>query len=136
VGEALQPNCLAMRGGPSIRDRARTLRRQMTDAERMLRKSQLGQRFRRQFPIPPYIVDFACLEARLIVECDGGQHVGSGRDARRDAHLKRCRWPVLRFWNNEINGNLPGVIETIARALETANPHPDPPPPAGEGDSG
>ena len=70
------------------RDRARELRRRMTDAERALwrclRMRQLeGFRFRRQLPVGPYIVDFACLQARLIVEVDGGQHADAAGDARR-----------------------------------------------------
>src|SRR5215213_446414 len=76
-----------MRGGPGMRDRARQLRRNMTDAEQLLwrelRRGGLGWRFRRQFPIPPYVVDFACIEAWLIVELDGGQHVAA-KDNRRD----------------------------------------------------
>jgi primosomal protein N' (replication factor Y) len=101
-----------------------------------LRKNQLRDRFRRQFPIPPYIVDFACVEARLIVECDGGQHAQSSGDNRRDARLRREGWHILRFWNNEILGNLDGVLYAISQALalrERVDPHPNPPPLAGEG---
>lgn len=105
-----------------IRDRARTLRRAATPAERVLwsrlRRQGLKARFRRQHPIPPYVVDFACVEARLAVEADGGQHAGNARDAARDAFLKTRGWHVLRFWNSEIIGDTDAVLEAIGRALD------------------
>jgi len=101
--------------------RVRILRRNTTDAEWMLwrglRDQQLGWRFRRQHPIPPYIVDFACLEARLVVEADGGQHALDGEHALRDEELRRKGWRVLRFWNNDILENPTGVLQTIVSAL-------------------
>jgi very-short-patch-repair endonuclease len=112
----------------------------MTDAERALwrelRKNQLAWRFRRQFPIPPYIVDFACIEARMIVEVDGGQHARLGDHDLRDCELRRQGWRGIRFWNNEILGNREGVLRTIAEMLgppHERNPHPNPHPPTGEG---
>jgi very-short-patch-repair endonuclease len=112
----------------------------MPDAEQVLwkelRKYRLGGRFRRQFPIPPYIVDFACVEARLIVEADGGQHARPGDHELRDRELRRQGWRILRFWNNEILANPQGVLRTIAEALgrpRERSPHPNPPPLAGEG---
>ncbi len=136
----MRPNRADMRGGSPIKKRARGLRRNMTDAEQILwkelRKYRLGRRFRRQFPIPPYIVDFACVEARLIVEADGGQHARPGDHELRDSELQRQGWRVLRFWNDEILTNRQGVLRTIAEMLGRArerNPHPDPPPLAGEG---
>jgi primosomal protein N' (replication factor Y) len=112
----------------------------MTDAERLLgrelHRAALGWRFRRQFPIPPYIVDFAWIEARLIVEADGGQH-GLRVDRDRDGALRAKGWRVLRFWNNEIFENRRGVLQDIAEALgpwPATYPHPSPPPQAGEGD--
>ena len=119
--------------------RARSMRREPTDAEkrlwRLLRGSRLaGWRFRRQHLIGPYIVDFACFEARLVVEADGGQHSGSVRDGERDAYLKQCGWQVLRFWNNEVLGNSDGVVTAILEALGwRRHPHPNPPPHAGRG---
>ena len=86
---------------------ARRLRRNPTDAEKRLwsklRHKQLsGHRFRRQVPIGPYIVDFACLGARLIVEVDGGQHANQiERDNARTAWLGGQGFRVLRFWNND-----------------------------------
>jgi very-short-patch-repair endonuclease len=137
----IHPNRTDMRGGTLVRDRARRLRRDMANAERALwralRKGQLGGRSHRQFPIPPFVVDFACIEVRLIIECDGGQHADSRSDVQRDAYLRRQGWRILRFWNNNILNNLPGVTQTIAAVLgeqcETPTPHPDPPPLAGEG---
>jgi very-short-patch-repair endonuclease len=135
------PNRTDMRGGSSIKKKARALRGNMPDAEQVLwkelRKYRLGRRFRRQFPIPPYIVDFACVEARLIVEADGGQHARPGDHELRDRELRRRGWRILQFWNNEILANPQGVLRTIAEALgrprERSSPHPDPPPLAGEG---
>ncbi|HEU0215777.1 MAG TPA: DUF559 domain-containing protein [Stellaceae bacterium] len=112
-----------MRGNRTIARRARALRRLPTDAERrlwyLLHRSQLGFRFRRQFPIPPYFVDFACVEARLIVEADGGQHAVPGEHDRRDAFLASKGWQLLRFWNNDILRNHAGVLRTIVETLET-----------------
>ena len=97
-------------------------RRAPTEAElglwRLLRDRRLnGLKFRRQVPIGPYIVDFLCVSARLIVEADGSQHSESMRDERRDAYLARQGRAVLRFWNPDILRNREGVIDTIlARA--------------------
>ncbi|HUO05205.1 MAG TPA: endonuclease domain-containing protein [Candidatus Binataceae bacterium] len=107
------------------RDRARALRAASTDAERKLwanlRGRQLkGAKFRRQHPIPPYIADFFCLEARLIVELDGSQHgeeAAQQADQRRTAHLEGQDYRVLRFWNDEVLDNLEGVLERIAEFL-------------------
>jgi len=136
----LRPNRADMRGGSTLKNRARTLRGNMTHPERALwnelRDYKLGWRFRRQFPIPPYIVDFACIEARLIIEVDGGQHARPGDHYLRDGELQREGWRVLRFWNNEILSNPQGVLRTIAEMLGPPldqSPHPDPPPLAGEG---
>ena len=120
------------------RDRARELRSDMTLAERrlwsILKLRQLnGSRFRRQLPIGPYIVDFACLQARLVVEVDGGQHMGAAGDGARDAFLRREGFQVLRFWNNEVMANLEGVHALLAQHLAETCPHPSLPPQAGEG---
>jgi len=106
---------------------AKRLRREMTDAERnlwsVLRNSQLeGAKFRRQQPIGPFIADFVCQQARLIVEADGGQHAKSTSDDRRTAFLESKGYRVIRFWNNEILRNLEGVAGSILAALKT--PHP------------
>jgi very-short-patch-repair endonuclease len=101
----------------------------MTDAERLiwqhLRQRQLsGARFRRQFPIDLYIVDFICLEQRLIVEVDGGQHQDSAHDKRRDDWLRSQGFVVMRFWNNEVLQNTDGVLEEILKHVNAGHPHP------------
>ena len=94
-----------------VRDRARTLRYEMTEAERrlwqILRLRQTkGHRFRRQVPIGPFIADFVCHEERLIVEVDGGQHdPSSAAEASRTRFLEGEGYRVLRFWNNEVLDN-------------------------------
>ena len=95
----------------------------MTDAERLLwsklRKRQvLGSRFRRQHPVGGYIVDFVCIEAKLIIEVDGGQHAEQQRydDARTD-WLSNQGYRVIRFWNHEILTNFEAVMETIVREV-------------------
>jgi very-short-patch-repair endonuclease len=85
-----------------------------------------GTSFRRQTPIGPYVADFVCHAASLIVELDGGQHFEdqhSRRDARRDAFLASKGFRVLRFNNHDVMSNRQGVLETIAAALE-ATPSP------------
>lgn len=83
------------------------MRREPTDAERrmwrMLRSRQFAElKFRRQLPLGNYIVDFACLDPRIILECDGGQHDDSRYDDIRDTWLKTQGFRVLRFWNTDI----------------------------------
>ena len=100
---------------------ARQLRSKQTDTENLLwsrlRAHRLsGLKFRRQQPIGAYVVDFVCPEKKLIIELDGGQHQERiGYDAVRDAWLKSEGYIVLRYWNNEVMGNLEGVLEDIGR---------------------
>ena len=110
---------------------ARKLRQQATDAERMLWKylrarRMAGYKFQRQVVIEPYIVDFVCLEARLIVEADGGQHLEQAEgDLKRSAFLESLGYKVIRFWNHEILGDIHNVLERIHDSLiEVANTHP------------
>jgi very-short-patch-repair endonuclease len=123
---------------------ARRLRKTMTPQEVKLwvhlrSWRQRGFHFRRQSPRDGYIVDFVCLKHRLIVEADGGRHNfddHATRDLRRDHHLARDGFRVLRFWNSDIDQNLDGVLETIDAALRTpppGGPADRHPPPAGEG---
>ena len=110
--------------------RARILRREMTEAEkllwRMLRLRQTeGYRFRRQVPIGRFIADFVCHAARLIIEIDGGQHeLSSEEEASRTRFLESEGYRVLRFWNNEVLGNPEGVRSVIAENLHRGHPHP------------
>ncbi len=95
----------------------------MTDAERrlwwQLRYKQLdGFRFRRQHPLDPYVVDFFCPEAHLIVEVDGGQH-SPEVDKKRQRWLESQGHRVLRFWNNDVLQNTEGVVATIRDALQS-----------------
>ena len=98
---------------------SRNLRKNQTDAEnliwRHLRRNQLeGFSFRRQHPIGKYIVDFVCLEKRLILEIDGGQHdLEKDKDGQRTNWLMSEGYRVLNFWNNDVLTNLQGVLETI-----------------------
>jgi very-short-patch-repair endonuclease len=128
-----------MRGAKVTKTRAaRQLRKNSTLAERklwrFLRSRSLGGfKFVRQEPIGPYVVDFVCKAKRLVVEVDGGQHEDSTRDRVRDQWLVKHRFRVLRFWNNEVLGNIEGVWETIfAATAAAAPPHPDPLPASGE----
>lgn len=106
-----------------MNDFARHLRKNATDAERFLwsrlRRRQLGNwHFRRQRPIGPYVCDFVCLEARLIVELDGSQHAEQMTyDAIRDAYLRHYGYRVLRFWNGDVMVRMDDVLETIFEAL-------------------
>ena len=115
-----------------VTDRARRLRKNSTDVERKLwyrlRRDQLnGLSFRRQHPVGPYILDFYCASLRFAVELDGGQH-NSEPQRRKDD--RRTRWlesngiKVLRFWNNDVTGNLLGVLEEIARVASELTPSP------------
>ena len=118
---------------------ARKLRKDQTDAERQLwkhlRNRQINNfKFRRQEPIEKYIVDFVSVEAKVIVEVDGGQHAEQiQHDKERTNYLEQLGYRVLRFWNNEVTGNLQGVLEKIQEEL-IRSPHPNPLPP-GEGNS-
>jgi very-short-patch-repair endonuclease len=100
----------------------------MTDAKRFLWRALRGKqingcRFRRQHPVGQYIADFVCIEQKIVVELDGGQHQEQLEyDERRTAFLKMHGWQVLRFWNNDVLNNLYGVLTTIAEKLTTAPP--------------
>jgi very-short-patch-repair endonuclease len=109
--------------GEPMRDFARDLRKNMTDAERRLwrslRRRQLGAcRFRRQAPIGEAIVDFVCFERKLVVELDGGQHATrTDADAARTEWLNSQGFQVLRFWNCDVFDNLDGILEAIVTGL-------------------
>ena len=106
--------------------RAKQLRGHQTDAEGLLwsrlRDRQLdGFKFRRQSPIGRYVVDFICMESRLIVEVDGGQHAEqTRRDEARSTWLDGQGFQVVRFWSNDLLANMEGVLTAIWIALEEA----------------
>jgi very-short-patch-repair endonuclease len=112
---------------------ARNLRSEPTAAERKMwsrlrNRRFLDLKFKRQFPIDRFVVDFVCLDAKLIIEVDGGQHGDRvASDANRTEVLESLGYLVLRFWNNDVLTNIDGVLELIAftvqpEALEL--PHP------------
>jgi len=127
------------------RNHAKSLRANMTEAERRLwyhlRAHRFaGMKFRRQALIGSYIVDFASLQRNLIVEVDGGQHADSESDERRTRWLEDQGFRILRFWNNEVLSNTSGVLEAIM--IVATDPSPGmslrdtpPSPTRGEGNS-
>lgn len=121
-----------MRGSHKLKrqniPRARQLRVEATDAEARLwlhlRNRMLGGfKFRRQFPVGPYIADFVCIDRKLIVELDGGQHADNPADEHRTRFLELRGYRVIRFWNPDVLSNTDGVLEMILLELEKA-PHP------------
>jgi very-short-patch-repair endonuclease len=113
-----------MRSGQNP-NRARILCRNQTDVERrlwrLLRDRRLeGFKFRRQQSIGPYFADFACIDKRLVVEADGGQHSDrAGYDRARTHYLESCGYRVMRFWNHEVILAEEAVLEEILRMLRT-----------------
>lgn len=108
----------AMRQNDLQTARARDLRQSMTEAERKLwfalrDRRFRGLKFRRQVPIGPFIVDFFCVEAKLVIEADGGQHSESPQDAARDAWLRAQGLVVLRLWNDHILRDLSGSLQRL-----------------------
>ena len=116
------------RGIYNVRSRKsfrKELRHSLTAAEAVLwnhlKGSQLGQKFRRQFSVGPYIVDFFCPECRVAVELDGAKHFteeGARHDAVRDEYLRAQDIRVLRFENKAVYENLEFVLETIRGLLD------------------
>ena len=115
----------------SLLQNSRHLRSNLTHAEkklwRYLRGIQCGVKFRRQFVIGHYIVDFIALDKNLIIEVDGGQHDGNKKDVARSKYLEKLGFRILRFWNNEVLENMEGVLGVIESALHST-PHPNLPP--------
>lgn len=113
--------------------RSRGLRRAATETEKILwrelrNRGLEGFKFRRQAWVGPFIADFLCLEAKLVIEADGSQHgENEDYDVRRDAYLGREGYRVIRVWNNEVAENLAGVLEAIRFALLERVPSPSHP---------
>jgi very-short-patch-repair endonuclease len=104
---------------------AKTLRQNSTNAERKLwsalrDRQLLGFKFVRQQPVGPYIADFACREADLIVELDGDQHAESIKDEQRTEALAQHGYQVIRFWNHDVLTNVEGALQLIAERLNKA----------------
>ena len=107
-------------------NKARKLRQNLTEQEavmwHLLRNRGLnGYKFRRQYPIGSYVVDFVCRELKLIIELDGGQHNEPENieyDKKRTQYLNEKGYKVVRFWNNEIDENLEGVYQSILKVLD------------------
>jgi very-short-patch-repair endonuclease len=121
--------------------RSRSLRKRMTDAERVLwrhlrNRCLGGWKFRRQYPVGPFIVDFICVEKNVVIELDGGQHAENEElDVQRSAYLNKMGYRVFRFWNNQVLQDTEAVLEKIFAILaDTAqnSPSPQPSPPSGE----
>ena len=120
------------------RTNARTMRHVPTDAEKkfwwQVRDRRLaGYKFKRQFLIGRYIVDFVCLDRGLVVELDGGQHAQqTAYDKEREAFLRTRGFRVIRFWNYDVLTNMDGIVESVLRELKKP-PHPALSPYGGEG---
>ncbi len=118
--------------GVSLLERAKSLRTGQTDAEVRLwfhlrAHRFMGMKFKRQKPVGSYIVDFICFNPKLIVEIDGGQHAEQVEyDRRRDDFLHSEGFTVLRFWNNQILGEIDAVLESIREAITALSPNPSP----------
>ncbi len=110
---------------------AKGLRKVMTDAERALwrrlRGEQLGVKFRRQHPFENFILDFVCVDRRLVIEVDGSQHEENKQhDAQRTERLNSAGFQVLRFWNNEVLNEIDSVVQVIWDVLNPSPPQPSP----------
>ena len=118
----MKPLAVGMTTENLLRERARSMRREPTEAERRMWRVLRGRRlaafkFRRQETIGPYIADFVCYERRVVIEIDGGQHAENAYDGRRDAWFQDRGYTVLRFWNADVMGNSEGVQHVIATWL-------------------
>jgi len=111
-----------------LKERRKDLRKNLTLSEKILWNCLRGrqikrQKFFRQYSIGPYIADFYCPEARLVIELDGETHFSKVQeiyDIERTKYLNGNNIKVLRFWNDEIINNIDKVISTLAKALPDA----------------
>jgi very-short-patch-repair endonuclease len=105
---------------------ARELRENSTNAERLFWSRVRGRRlegfkFKRQHPVGRYIVDFICIDAKMIVELDGGQHASSEADEERDLKLAKLGFRVRRYWNNDVLRNIDGVLANVLTEVRKHN---------------
>jgi very-short-patch-repair endonuclease len=113
--------------------RAKALRNQATPAERLMwtalsNRKVAGHKFSRQMPVGPYFADFLCREIKLVVELDGFSHnMGQEHDRRRDQYMVGAGYTVMRFTNEEVLGNVDGVVQAISVTLSDTRPPPTPP---------
>ncbi|MES3095598.1 endonuclease domain-containing protein [Sphingomonas aerolata] len=120
---------MRQKDGTEALNRARKLRRNATEAETRLWQSLRSRRladfkFRRQVWIGPFIADFLCMDAMLVVEVDGSQHIGDAAyDADRSAYLANKGYRVIRVWNNDVMQRMDDVLAAILSAL-TSVPSP------------
>jgi very-short-patch-repair endonuclease len=119
--------------GRDLTNIAKSFRKRPTEAERVLWRYLRGKgleelKFKRQQPIGKYIVDFVCFDKRVVIEVDGGQHArNKGKDIERDKWLEGQGFKVLRFWDNEVLGNIEGVLEVIKEVFSISpSPYPLP----------
>ncbi len=115
----------------NLKKLAQANKRKSTDAELKLwrhfrNRQMLGHKFRRQYPVLNYILDFYCVEEKLCIELDGSQHLKSETDRTRTQKLESLGIQVLRFWDNDVLQNTDGVLEKIRIVLATDKPHPSP----------
>ena len=142
AGEGESGSLSRSRERVGVRANATALRSSSTDAERLmwskLRDRRFaGRKFRRQHPIGPFVADFACLEAHLVIELDGGQHFEPDAitaDARRSTFLHLQGVTTLRLTNRDILAETESVLTSILLWLDAHHPHPSPLPNAGEGE--
>ncbi|MDQ5971132.1 MAG: hypothetical protein QG566_78 [Patescibacteria group bacterium] len=88
-----------------------------------LRRGQTGYKFKRQYSVGPYVLDFYCSIKKLAIEIDGSQHIENKEyDKERTKFLNNLGIRVLRFWNNEVNANIDGVVDKIMRELDSPSP--------------
>jgi very-short-patch-repair endonuclease len=112
---------------PILKSRRTELRKNQTPQEvflwARLRRSQLGFKFKRQHSIGPYILDFYCPDKKLAIEIDGSQHLENKEyDNERNNYLLVLEIKTLRFWNNEVNKNMAGVLQKITNELNSPSP--------------
>jgi very-short-patch-repair endonuclease len=112
---------------PVLKNRRSTLRKNQTREEALLwaylRRSNLGYKFKRQHSVGPYILDFYCPDKKLAIELDGSQHIeNKNYDKERTEYLLVLDIKVIRFWNNEVNANMNGVIQKIINELSSSSP--------------